>query len=1658
MKKLLSVFSVLCMMGLAFPMSGNAAIYYVNAAATGANNGSSWTDAYTDLQSAMNLPPVSGDEIWVAKGVYKPAAAGSTGVSFNLKPGVKYYGHFAGTEGAVSERNLADPATQTVLSGDIDNNDTADAYGVVTDYNNVTGTNTAHVVQGYANSASTSIGPDTVLDGFTITAGSAGAGWGSGLTGLALSGYTCKPTLKNLIISGNKDGLALRFASTGGGNCDFILTNSTLSGNGGNAGAMDIGGCKATITDVTVSNNTSSGDTVGVRGNSIWTRVNFINNTSHVGGAIYTSASGTGYNSPTFIDCNFINNTSTGSGGAVYNEALNTSNSSPTFTNCKFIGNTASSNGGAIQNSANGGTVAATASPTFTNVIFSGNSGGSGGALHNAVSGGGIASPILNNVVFSGNKTTNGGAIVNIVSGTSGGNNNPIMTNVTFSGNRATTNGGAIINTSVTGGICAPTLKNVIMFGNSATTGTQIYNNNATPTISNSLIQGGITGSGVYNTGTSSITDGGGNIDADPLFVNPIPASSAPTTAGDYHLQLCSPAINKGDNSAVSAPTDPDGNPRIFDSIVDIGAYEYQTSVYKNVSIPAIASVGTAGVAASATATGVGIGERGFYWWNANDSSGYLPAGAGAGDFSLTLTGLKPDNTYNVRAYINVCGQIISSDALTFTTRTSQIPVVHTSSSFTLSGSDLTASGEITDVGGSPILIYGFVYANHPVPTVWDKALAFAWDTSLPLSVGKAFSGTISNLAPGTYYLRAYAHNDTGTAYGEEITFTIYTAGFTVSPAAGLTTSESGGSATFTVKPNTQPTADVTLNLSSTNTAEGIISPLSLTFTPQNWNTPQTVTVIGVDDYIADGNQSYKISFSPAVSTDSAYTGLKPDDIPVINTDNDIPGFTVSPTGGLTTSESGAPAAFSVRLNTQPSADVTVNLSSSDASEGTVSATSLIFTSLNWNSFQQVTVTGVDDTLIDGDQSYKVILSPAISTDSAYNGLKPDDASVINLDNDQPPPPVNHAPAANADNYSVNQDASLNIAAPGVLENDTDADKDALTAVKVSDPANGILTFGSNGSFGYTPKSGFYGTDSFTYKAYDGKADSAAVAVKITVNYVPPYIPPYIPPSIPPQPPQDNCPNDPDKTDPGKCGCGIPDTDSDGDGVADCLDKCPLDPKKTESGKCGCGKPETENCVEDKCPNDPNKTEPGKCGCGVSDTDSDGDGVADCLDKCPSDPKKTEPGKCGCGIDDKDSDGDSVPDCKDLCLNDPKKTEPGKCGCGIDDKDSDGDGVADCKDLCLNDPKKTDPGKCGCGVPDTDSKGDGIADCLRGDPPKTPVSLSPEYQSVIPADRVTLTAGQFSASGNQPHSETHWLIRRADTPDRDAFFTDSVINSGDLTSYNFADAFSGMKYFWKVGYKDSGNIQASWSSVSSFIVGTPEQSVIIEIPPGGTVPQYQMFSIPYWTKSEELETVRRSIIGNYDIRKFRIGAYNAQTGRYTEYGEGLKMMPGKAYWILSRNGLKISFDGVPVSLNHTIGVVLDSGWNMISAPNYADYDWNKVELVVYDDNGNAVYGPAPVSASDSQKYIETLWQWQNGDYLPADTLEKTKGCWLKAKQSGVVLRFPESARGKSATRSEKRSSSAEKPPLPMGNTAFSISTDSANAAGGCFIDSVLQRR
>jgi hypothetical protein len=102
--------------------------------------------------------------------------------------------------------------------------------------------------------------------------------------------------------------------------------------------------------------------------------------------------------------------------------------------------------------------------------------------------------------------------------------------------------------------------------------------------------------------------------------------------------------------------------------------------------------------------------------------------------------------------------------------------------------------------------------------------------------------------------------------------------------------------------------------------------------------------------------------------------------------------------------------------------------------------------------------------------------------------------------------PVNDPPVAVDDTYSTDRDTTLSVEAPGVLGNDSDVDGDTLTAAKVSDPANGRLTLNADGSFTYTPNTGFNGIDSLTYEATDGKGgtDIATVTVRVGPINTPP--------------------------------------------------------------------------------------------------------------------------------------------------------------------------------------------------------------------------------------------------------------------------------------------------------------------------------------------------------------------------------------------------------------------------------------------------------------------------------------------------------------------------------------------------------------------------
>jgi cadherin-like protein len=100
--------------------------------------------------------------------------------------------------------------------------------------------------------------------------------------------------------------------------------------------------------------------------------------------------------------------------------------------------------------------------------------------------------------------------------------------------------------------------------------------------------------------------------------------------------------------------------------------------------------------------------------------------------------------------------------------------------------------------------------------------------------------------------------------------------------------------------------------------------------------------------------------------------------------------------------------------------------------------------------------------------------------------------------------PVNDAPTAVADSFTALKDRTLNVAAPGVLGNDSDIDGDPLTAAKASSPSHGVVTLASDGSFSYTPNAGYVGPDAFSYRASDGMASSAQRVVSLSVVAVPP--------------------------------------------------------------------------------------------------------------------------------------------------------------------------------------------------------------------------------------------------------------------------------------------------------------------------------------------------------------------------------------------------------------------------------------------------------------------------------------------------------------------------------------------------------------------------
>jgi uncharacterized delta-60 repeat protein len=200
-------------------------------------------------------------------------------------------------------------------------------------------------------------------------------------------------------------------------------------------------------------------------------------------------------------------------------------------------------------------------------------------------------------------------------------------------------------------------------------------------------------------------------------------------------------------------------------------------------------------------------------------------------------------------------------------------------------------------------------------------------------------------------------------------------AGFIVNPSATLVTTEAGGTATCTIVLTSQPTANVTFSLSSSDTSEGTVSPSSLTFTPSNWNAPQSITVTSVNDSVVDGDITYSIVTSTVTSSDPNYSGLNPPDVPVVNRDDDTPTLTLTISAASVLESAGTAATTAtVTRNTSTANSLLVYLASSDATEANVPSSVSIpagQTSVTLN------VSAVDDTIRDGTQTVTITASAA---------------------------------------------------------------------------------------------------------------------------------------------------------------------------------------------------------------------------------------------------------------------------------------------------------------------------------------------------------------------------------------------------------------------------------------------------------------------------------------------------------------------------------------------------------------------------------------------------------------------------------------------------------------------------------------------------------
>ena len=328
-----------------------AATIHVDQSAEGANDGSTWQDAYTSLQDALSAAK-NADQILVAQGVYRPDQGkkyklGNHSACFNLKNGVSILGGFPKDGGEPGDRDVSEYIT--TLSGDLaaDDAEVINAGDLLDDTTRTD--NCFHIVR------ASKVDSTAVIDGFVISGGNARKGHGGGMD---LS--EASPTIRNCAFT----------ESTG--SCGGAMYMSKKS--------------HPTVSNCEFSLNAASccGGALHIRDSTpVFDNCTFSYNHSDKGGAARCM-----YSEPFFTTCTFFANRSVWDGGAIHNYGSN-----PVFHRSRFLANRADGFGGAFHN--------AGSDPTYTNCLFTGNyAGKDGGAIYGCSHG---SDPKLINCTVVGN-------------------------------------------------------------------------------------------------------------------------------------------------------------------------------------------------------------------------------------------------------------------------------------------------------------------------------------------------------------------------------------------------------------------------------------------------------------------------------------------------------------------------------------------------------------------------------------------------------------------------------------------------------------------------------------------------------------------------------------------------------------------------------------------------------------------------------------------------------------------------------------------------------------------------------------------------------------------------------------------------------------------------------------------------------------------------------------------------------------------------------------------------------------------------------------------------------------------------------------------------------------------------------------------------------